>query len=98
MTQLASYTRGSDGNTFIPLGFNLLSAQTSKNRLHPMNDEIDKRSIGYKRRLSSLNKETDAMIDLLKTSCRKRRARKARNWLALIHQTQNLSWDKDCTL
>ncbi|RKL61650.1 hypothetical protein DXT63_15755 [Thermoanaerobacteraceae bacterium SP2] len=31
-----------------------------------MNDEIDKRSIGYKRRLSSLNKETDAMIYLLK--------------------------------
>lgn len=56
----------SDGNTFIPLGFNLLSAQTSKNRLHPMNDEIDKRSIGYKRRISSLNKETDAMIELLK--------------------------------
>jgi hypothetical protein len=56
----------SDGNTFIPLGFNLLSAQTSENRLQPMNSEIDKRSIGYKRRISSLAKETDAMIDLLK--------------------------------
>lgn len=41
-----------------------------------MNDEIDKRSIGYKRRLSSLYKETDAMIDLLKQAVEKRRARK----------------------
>jgi len=30
-----------------------------------VNSEIDKRSIGYKRRISSLKKENDVMIDFL---------------------------------
>jgi len=56
----------SDGNTFIPLNFTLLSSNNEKNRLCPADESINKRSNGYKRRSSSLLKMTDAMIELIK--------------------------------
>jgi hypothetical protein len=56
----------SDGNTFIPLNFTLLSSANKKNRLYHANESIDKRSNGYKRRASSLLKMTDAMLELIK--------------------------------
>lgn len=56
----------SDGNSFIPLAFNLLSSRTNENKLCPINENIDKRTNGYKSRKSALQKKTDAMINLLK--------------------------------
>nr|WP_234028504.1 transposase [Lentibacillus sp. Marseille-P4043] len=55
----------SDGNTFIPLAFSLLSSKKSQNRLQGINSEIDKRTVGYKRRQEALQKSTEAMFDLL---------------------------------
>jgi len=60
----------SDGNSFIPLAFSLLSSSNEKNRLCGFNAKIDKRSNGYKRRLEAVKKSTEAMFDLLDTACR----------------------------
>lgn len=56
----------SDGNTFLPLAFSLLSSEKEKNRLYPMNAEIDKRTNGYKLRKEAICKSTEVMIDLIK--------------------------------
>ncbi len=55
----------SDGTTFIPLNFSLLSSENEKNRINGMDEEIDKRSNGYKRRAESIRKATEVLIDLL---------------------------------
>jgi len=61
----------SDGNTFIPVSFNLLSSAEPSNVLSPMNTEIDKRTNGYKRRFDSQLKETEAMYKLIDAACEK---------------------------
>ncbi|WP_099192871.1 IS4 family transposase [Tepidibacter mesophilus] len=58
----------SDGNTFLPLAFTLLSSEKEKNRICSINDSVDKRSNGYKIREEAIKKSPDAMIDLLKQS------------------------------
>ena len=55
----------SDGNTFIPLAFNLLSSANQKNRLNEAK-QIDKRTNGYQRRKEAVSKSTDALIALIK--------------------------------
>lgn len=55
----------SDGNTFIPLAFSLLSSTKKKNHFREINPNIDKRTVGYKRRKEALKKSTEAMFDLL---------------------------------
>ena len=55
----------SDGNTFIPVSFNLLSSPKDKNVLCPAN-VTDKRTNGYKRRMRSRMLTTDILIDMLK--------------------------------
>lgn len=55
----------SDGNTFIPCVFSLLSSKEKKNRITEANPDIDKRSNGYKVREESKKKATDVVIDLL---------------------------------
>jgi hypothetical protein len=55
----------SDGNTFLPLSFSLLSSENEKNRLNGINTSIDKRTNGYKLRRESMKKTTEAMFDLL---------------------------------
>lgn len=54
----------SDGATFMPLDFSLLSSKTSQ--INGINSKIDKRSSGYKRRLESLQsapEQIPAMIE-----------------------------------
>jgi len=66
------YTRGfrmltlgwSDGNSFIPLAFSLLSSPDKKNRYCEA-IEIDNRTNGAKRRNESTQKATDVMLTLL---------------------------------
>lgn len=58
----------SDGNTFIPVSFNLLSSAKSSNVLSPMDKTIDKRTNGYKRRIDSQIKEPDAMYKLIEAA------------------------------
>lgn len=55
----------SDGNTFLPLAFSLLSSEKESNRLQGMNT-IDKRTNGYKRRKEAIHKSTEVLLDLLK--------------------------------
>ncbi len=55
----------SDGNTFIPLAFSLLSSEKKKNRFQEINSSVNKRTVGYKRRQEALKKSTEAMFDLL---------------------------------
>lgn len=56
----------SDGNSFIPLAFSLLSSEKKQNRLVDIFPDIDRRSNGYKRRLEATSKGTGVLISLLK--------------------------------
>jgi hypothetical protein len=54
----------SDGHTFMPIDFSLLSSKTSS--INGINEEIDKRCSGYKRRIEALESAPDqipAMIE-----------------------------------
>jgi hypothetical protein len=56
----------SDGNTFLPLAFSLLSSENEANRLQGVNSSVDKRTNGYKIRKEAIRKSTDVLLDLLK--------------------------------
>jgi hypothetical protein len=56
----------SDGNTFLPVAFSLLSSEKERNRLCGIDPRIDKRTTGYKRRLESIKKSTEVMFELLR--------------------------------
>ncbi len=60
----------SDGNSFVPVAFSLLSSKKDKNRINDINDDIDKRTNGYKRRKEALKKATETMFDLLDGACK----------------------------
>jgi hypothetical protein len=55
----------SDGSSFVPILFSLLSSANDKSRLVPMRDDFDKRTNGYKRRQESIRKSTDVLVDLV---------------------------------
>ena len=52
----------SDGYSFVPLGFNMLSSASRSNRYQEMSSDIDCRSNGYKARKESMMAKTDAAI------------------------------------
>ena len=54
----------SDGSTFLPVNSILLSTENKKNRINEAT-EVDKRTVGYKRRKLSMEKGTHAMLTLL---------------------------------
>lgn len=56
----------SDGYSFVPVGFNMLSSAAKSNRYQEMAADIDRRSNGYKARKESLMAKTDAAILLVK--------------------------------
>jgi len=55
----------SDGSTFLPVAFSLLSSEPAKNRLRPVDARIDKRTIGYRRRKESWQKSPDVVLQRL---------------------------------
>lgn len=55
----------SDGYSFVPVGFNLLSSAKKSNRYQEISDKIDHRTNGYKTRKESLMAKTDAAILLI---------------------------------
>jgi hypothetical protein len=55
----------SDGTTYMPVSFSLLSSSKEKNRLAPMREDIDKRTNGFKRRLESMTKSTQMLVELV---------------------------------
>lgn len=54
----------SDGNTFLPIGFSLLSSRNQEKILSPAKP-LDKRTIAYKRRSEAMQSTTDVMLNLL---------------------------------
>lgn len=54
----------SDGSTYVPVSFSLLSSANKKSRLTEM-AEVDKRTNGYKRRTESLRKAPEVMKELI---------------------------------
>lgn len=58
----------SDGNSFIPMLFSMLSSANEKNRLAPMREDLDKRTNGYKRRQESMKKSPDVLVELVKVA------------------------------
>ena len=55
----------SDGSSYLPVSFSLLSSSNQKNLLVPM-AEVDKRTNGFKRRVESLRKSPEVLKDLVK--------------------------------
>ena len=58
----------SDGYSFIPTGFNMLSSANKSNRYNEISDAIDHRSNGYKIRKESMMHKTDAAIRLIENA------------------------------
>ena len=55
----------SDGYSFVPVGFNLLSSAKKSNRYQEISDKIDRRTNGYKARKESMLAKPDAAILLI---------------------------------
>ena len=55
----------SDGFSFVPIDFTMLSSAKQSNRLSEMNDDLDKRTHGFKRRKEALQKKPDAVVQML---------------------------------
>lgn len=58
----------SDGYSFVPTGFNLLSSASESNRYNEVSDGIDHRTNGYKVRKASMMHKTDAAIQLIRNA------------------------------
>lgn len=56
----------SDGYSFVPVGFNLLSSAKKSNRYQEISDKVDRRSNGYKTRKESLLPKPDAAALLVR--------------------------------
>ena len=57
----------SDGSTFLPVNGILLSTENEKNRINEAAN-VDKRTVGYKRRKLSMEKGTSVMLSLLEAA------------------------------
>jgi hypothetical protein len=55
-----------DGNTFMPVNFSLLSSATESNVLCKMKENLKKNSVAYKRRLDAISKAPEVMLKMLK--------------------------------
>lgn len=56
----------SDGNSLIPLAFLLLSSAKETNRFQPSRQDLDKRSIGYRRWAKAVRKSPDVVVELVR--------------------------------
>lgn len=58
----------SDGYSFVPVDFSMLSSAKESNRIQNINENIDKRCNGYKRRVESMNKKPDVALKMIKNA------------------------------
>lgn len=58
----------SDGYSFIPVDFSMMSSAKEENRIQDISAEIDKRSCGFKRRTESKEKKSDVAIQLIRNA------------------------------
>ena len=54
-----------DGYSFIPADFAVLSSSKKANRYQEVSEKIDKRSSGFKRRAEAMSKKSDAAVQLI---------------------------------
>ncbi|KXG74922.1 IS4 family transposase [Thermotalea metallivorans] len=62
----------SDGNTFLPVAFSLLSSEKEENRLCSISSSVDKRTHGYKLRKEAIRKSPSFMIDMISQAVQQR--------------------------
>ena len=55
-----------DGFSFIPVAFNMLSSAKQEKRFKEINPKIDKRTNGYKARMSAIMKKPDAALQMIR--------------------------------
>lgn len=55
----------SDGYSFLPVDFTMLSSAKQSNRLAEMSEDLDKRTHGFKRRKEALTRKPDALVQML---------------------------------
>lgn len=55
-----------DGETFFPLDFAMLSSANSESRLQGITKELDRRTIGYRRRHEAMTKTTELLVPMVK--------------------------------
>ncbi|GGL65879.1 IS4 family transposase [Sporolactobacillus putidus] len=60
----------SDGTTFIPVDFSLLSSNKEKTRVNDINPTIDKRCSGYKRRMEALQTAPNQIPEMVNRALR----------------------------
>lgn len=57
-----------DGYSFIPVAFNMLSSARAGKRLNEMKESIDKRTNGFKNRVAATMKKTDAAMEMIRSA------------------------------
>ena len=57
-----------DGYSFVPVDFAMLSSAKEKNRYNEASDSIDKRSQGFKRRIEAMMPKPDVVLKLIKNA------------------------------
>lgn len=55
----------SDGYSFIPADFAMMSSASKANRVQEVSESIDKRTSGYKRRCEAIKKKTDVAVQMI---------------------------------
>ena len=55
-----------DGFSFLPVAFNMLSSAKESKRLNEISESIDKRTVGYKNRTAAIMQKTDAAIAMIR--------------------------------
>jgi Transposase DDE domain. len=58
----------SDGYSFIPTDFAMMSSASQSNRLKEISEAIDKRTSGYKRRSEAMKKKTDVALQMIRNA------------------------------
>ncbi len=58
----------SDGYSFIPTDFAMMSSASKKNRVQEVSESIDKRTSGYKRRSEAMKKKTDVAAQMIRNA------------------------------
>jgi hypothetical protein len=57
-----------DGYSFVPVDFNMLSSANEDNRIQEASTNADKRTSGYKRRKEAIAKKTEAAVQMVKNT------------------------------
>lgn len=57
-----------DGYSFIPVAFNMLSSAKAEKRLNEMKESIDKRTNGFRNRVAATMKKPDAAMEIIRSA------------------------------